>query len=128
MITTSSINAMLDSLITGPVQVALSTTKPLLSSTDPSGVIAVTEPTGGSYARVTLPLTGWEAAADRMKRTSTDITFPAPTGDWGSVGWVVIYSGTEVIFFGALDRLVDVTAGGDQLNIPANTLSIYMAE
>ena len=47
----------------------------------------VTEPTGGSYARVavTNDLTKFPAAANRQKANAALIQFPAPTGAWGTI-------------------------------------------
>lgn len=128
-ITTYYINKLWDNLITqaladGTMTVALSTTEPQVNDAATSGLDNVTEPTGGSYARITLTGANWSAAADRAKSTSSNITFPAPTADWGSIGWVVLYAGTRAIFFAPLAEIVDVTAYGDQINIPAGTLSL----
>jgi len=67
----------------GTLYVGLSTTDP----TDPG--TGITEPAGGSYARVAVTnnLTNWPAAVGGAKANGTAITFPTATGSWGTVGW-----------------------------------------
>jgi hypothetical protein len=126
-ITTAVANTALDAIIStyGTMTVALSSTQPIIDDSNPAGISNVTEPSGGSYARVTLPTSAWATATNRIKATNTDITFPAPTADWADgIGWVVVYAGTQAIHFGDLSETIDVTAYGDQINIPAGTLSL----
>jgi hypothetical protein len=90
-----TMNAILDLLLgsghagfmPSSVDIALSTTAPTNTGTN------VTEPTGPSYARVqvTNDNTHWPAATGRQKANGTAITFPQPTGPWGTVGWAAIY-------------------------------------
>lgn len=124
-----AVNTALDALIAaeGTLHVGLSTTKPSRSSSSPSGATGITEPLGGGYARVTLPVSGWAAASDRLKVTNVNIAFPNPTADWGQVGWVVVWNDAdEVVVTGDLDQIVNVKAGGDQVVIPASTMSVYL--
>lgn len=60
------------------VYVALSSTTPTLAGGN------VTEPSGGSYARVTTTGATWNAAASGSATNAAAITFPAATADWVS--------------------------------------------
>lgn len=128
MYTTATVNTMLDTAVTawGTLSIALSTTVPVIDDAAASGVSGVTEPSGGSYARVSLPTTSWAAAADRIKATNADVTFAAPTGDWGTVVAIVAYSGTTARFIALLDEEFTITNGGDNLVIPSGTISIAL--
>ena len=128
MITDYYANKALDAIVTtaGTMNVGLSTTKPVLSPSVAAGATNITEPTGGSYARLSLATGDWNAAADRIKATNATLTFPLPSGDWGAVGWVVVWSGTKVVFFGDLAQKINVTSGSDQISIPAGTISLYL--
>jgi hypothetical protein len=70
----------------GTLYVGLSSTDPL---DDGSGI---TEPVGGSYARVakTNNLTNWPAASGGAKSNGTAITFATATASWGTVGYFFI--------------------------------------
>ena len=126
MLTDTFANLALDSLFPAAAEltVGLSTTRPALDATVAGGATNITEPTGGAYARVTITGASFAAAASRIKATSAAITFPAPSAAWGAVGWVVVWSGTDVLLFGQLNEVIDVIADGDQIRIPAGTLSV----
>lgn len=128
MLTDFYANKALEAIVTeaGTMSVGLSTTKPVLSPSAAAGATNITEPTGGAYSRVPLSVSDWSPAADRIKATNVALTFPAPTADWGQVGWVVVWSGTKVVFFGDLAQLINVVAGADQVSIPAGTISLYL--
>jgi hypothetical protein len=91
-----------------------------LSSTTPAdGGTNVTEPSGGSYARVAVTnnSTNWPTATSRSKSNGLPITFGAATADWlsgASLTHFVVYdaltSGTMVAW-GALTTSITVTAG-----------------
>lgn len=70
--------------------VGLSTTTPAEDGTN------ITEPGGGSYARVTIVnnATNWPAASAGSKANGTAITFVKATGSWGTV--------THFMFFDAI--------------------------
>jgi len=56
--------------------------------TSPSSDSALgTEVLGGAYARVAVTnnATNWPAASGGAKSNGVDITFPTPTGSWGTV-------------------------------------------
>src|SRR5262252_6272960 len=59
----------------------------------PSDAGGGTEVSSGGYARVNLPPsdTNWTATQGGMSSNAVAITFPAPTADWGMVGWFGLF-------------------------------------
>lgn len=91
-----------------------------LSSTTPTNTgTNVTEPSTGSYARVSVTnnATNWPAASSRSKSNGTAITFPTATADWlsgANLTHFVIYdaaSSGNFIAWGELTAPVAVTSG-----------------
>lgn len=86
-----------------------------LSTTTPTAAGGnVTEPSGGSYARVTVVnnATNFPAASGQAKSNGTAITFAEATGSWGTCTHFVLYdalSGGNMIAYGALtaSRLIE---------------------
>lgn len=105
----------------GAAEVGLSTTVP----GDESDT-NITEPAGGGYARVPLALDGtaWEAPAGRGIETSVAVTFPAPSGAWGTVVAWVLYSGGAIKAAGRLATAKTITAGGSKPVLPAGSIRI----
>jgi len=127
MFSDSVVNAMLNDIPAtyGDMEVGLSSTTPVVSG----GVITnITEPSGGGYARASLPTGYWDLAANRTKITNTDIDFPAPTVDWGYVTHAVVYDAStgDALFYGQLTQSVNIIAGGQQLRIAAGTISLAL--
>ena len=58
------------------------------------------EPSGGSYARVSTAPSDWNMAAAHVIDNAVAVTFPAPTGTWGSITKVKLFdaaaAGTEL--------------------------------
>jgi len=105
------------------VYVALSSTTPTVSGTN------VTEPSGGSYARVTTSASTWNSAASGATTNALAITFPQATADWASGSnftYGVLYdapTGGNMLGFGLISVAKSVLSG-DQANISAASLSI----
>lgn len=80
--------ALLDHFLTDGAYTPPSTMYIALSSTTPTEAGGnFTEPSGGSYARVSTTAADWAAAsgtAPATKATSTTKTFPTATADWVS--------------------------------------------
>lgn len=80
--------ALLDHFLTDSAYTPPATMYIGLSSTTPTEAGGnITEPSGGSYARVSTAAADWAAAtgtAPATKSTSTAKTFPAATADWVS--------------------------------------------
>lgn len=107
--------------------VGLSTTLP---SDDGSGF---TEPVGFSYARVakTNNVTNWPAAATSSGRTikvnGTKITWPDPTGAWGTlvaVGFFTASSGGTPEIVQLLDATIAPTSGNTPVEFDVSALEI----
>lgn len=95
------------------VYFGLSTTAP-----NPDGT-NVTEPSGGSYARVNHPLTtsymGVPSGGSPTSCANTfAVTFPTATGGWGTVSHWVAYTastGGTFVYYGQLDSSELITTG-----------------
>lgn len=128
---TANKNAVLDRLfsgatltIPGTLHFGLSTTQPTDAGTN------VTEPTGGSYARVSVTnnVSNFPVAVAGAKSNANDIVWPAATGNWGTVGWWVAYDSATVGVFhhwGTL-QTARVIATGDTFRIVAGDLVITL--
>jgi hypothetical protein len=87
-------NEVLDHVFGGSAYSAPSNLYFGLSSTDPGDDgSGVTEPSGGSYARVNMAnnLTNFPAAVGGAKSNGVAITFPTATASWGSLGYFCIF-------------------------------------
>lgn len=78
--------ALLDHFLTDPAYTPPATMYLGLSSTTPTEAGGnITEPSGGSYARVATTAADWSAAsgtAPALKTTTATKTFPTATADW----------------------------------------------
>lgn len=118
-LTDSEANALLDykfgaganDLAPATYYVGLSLTTPAADGTN------ITEPSGGSYARVAVTnnSTNWPAASSRVKSNGTVITFPTATGTWGSVTDFFLADAStagNVLAYGELTTPQTVTSTG----------------
>jgi hypothetical protein len=82
-----------------PIEIGLSTTEP---NGDGTGI---TEPGGGSYARVSVANTDAEwslsVAGDSVENVN-ELQFPQATAGWGIIGWFVLYQSGTPKFFGPI--------------------------
>lgn len=92
-----------------------------------------TEPVGGSYARVakTNNSTNFPAASTTsgrtVKKNGTAITFPNPTGSWGSIfglGFFTASSGGTPELTQLLDDPITVASGNTPVEVAVNELEI----
>jgi len=129
-------NTVLDSLLgdsatllPNPVYIGLSTTT---INDDGSGI---TEPTGGSYAKVSKANSNvnFPGASAGVKKNATPIEFPTATGDWGTItDWFISDSGgTTIYVYGKLDDGAGTpqprtVLNGDEFKILANQLRIEL--
>lgn len=118
---------MLDHIVSiyGDMDLGLSITNPSISN---GSITNILEPTGSSYNRASVLANDWAAAANRTKTNQEDILFPAPLEDWGNIGYVVLYNGGTPVITAALTSSVNIQAGGKQVRIPANSISIILPE
>ena len=92
------------------IYVGLSLADPL---DDGSGL---SEPTDASYARVETDPADWTASNGGVIENATDITFPVPTGDWGTVTHGCLFdaaSGGNLLACGSLLVPYEILAGPD---------------
>lgn len=87
-----------------------------LFTSDPMADASGTEVSGGSYARVSISVADaqWSAVSGRRTGNVNAITFPTPTGSWGTVGWGALFdasTGGNMYFFGPLDTAFPVGNG-----------------
>lgn len=106
------------------VYVGLSTT----TITDAGGNI--TEPAGGSYARVSVTnnVTNWPNASGGSKSNGTAITFPTATGSWGTIIDFFIAdasSGGNILGYGTL-TVSKTVSSGDTLSFAASALTVTL--
>ena len=94
----------------------------------------LSEPGGGSYARVAIPKGSgsWAVTNSSTVQNTDPITFPTPTEDWGTIGgFVFCLSGSPasgdqtVICWGEFDQPVYVRTGVP-LVISAGAISINL--
>lgn len=86
-----------------------------LYTSNPTGADTGTEVSGGAYARqaITFAAPALDGGKQTVK-TSTTITFPVATGDWGTITHIGIRSaatGGSLISFAALDTPRTILAG-----------------
>lgn len=104
---------------------ALSTTTP---GSDGSNV---TEPSGGSYARVQVTSGLWAASASREKALTNSIEFAEATGSWGTVTHLVLFdhatntASSNVRAWGALTTSKAVVSG-EIFRAPAGSFKLSM--
>lgn len=88
-----------------------------LSTTTPTQAGAnVTEPSGGSYARVGVVnnKTNWGTAASGQLTNSVAISFPESTASWGTITHIIFYdaaSAGNVWFYSQLSSSKAVASG-----------------
>lgn len=105
---------------------ALSTTTP---SNDGAGF---TEPSGGSYARVSItnnatnfPAATTDSSGITKKMNGTKFTFSNPTGNWGTItyfGFFIASSGGTVQYFQPLDASINPKTGNTPVEFDVNQL------
>lgn len=129
-------NAFLDHVL-GRATLARPATWVSLSTSDfGEAGTGVSEPAGGSYARVQV--TSWTAAASRFVENFATITFPTATDSWGSVShWAICDSsaGGNVLAYGQLatpKNIVNgnkpsIAAGEIDVTINASGITTYLA-
>lgn len=108
------------------VYVGLSSTTPALAGT------GATEPSGGSYARVTTSGATWNAAASGSVTNATVITFPLATADWVSAAnltYGILYdasSAGNMLGYGVLSVAKNVL-NGDTPSIAIGALTVTIS-
>lgn len=103
-----------------------------LSTADPGADgLGVSEPSGGSYARVSTSSSDWTAAASRQVANANDIAFATPTGSWGDITYVFLAdaaSGGNILVSAALPGAVEIIDGSTPPTFVAGNLVFSIAE
>lgn len=121
-LSTYAANLLLD-LIFGGVDFDRPTLRLGLSTTTPTDAgTSITEPSGGSYAKVLVP--DWLAAASRTVKNDGPITMPTSSGAWGEITYYFLIDADDnYIISGALDDPIDVSAP-DEFEFDDQTINI----
>lgn len=135
-------NKLIDQLFRGQAAPTTSTLYVGLLTAAPSDSGGGTEVSGNSYARVavTSSLANWAGTQSAGSTTASSgtggqtsnnsaITFPTPSGTWGTVTHFGIYdatSGGNLLFWGALTISKTINQS-DTVTFPAASLSITFA-
>lgn len=108
------------------VYVGLSSTTPALAGT------GATEPSGGSYARVTTSGATWNAGASGATSNAAAITFPTASADWVSAAnltYGILYdaaSAGNMLGYGVLTVAKNVL-NGDTASIAIGGLTVTIS-
>lgn len=131
-ISTYLANKLLDHQV-GKASYTMPTVYVGLSSTTPTaGGSNITEPSTGSYARVTTAAGDWSSASAGATTTLNTLTFPTATADWVSGADLthgVLFdapTGGNMLSFGALTTAKNCL-NGDTLAIPVGDLDITLS-
>jgi len=118
-LSTIDVDAALTSSLAVDCWVGLSTTLP---ADDASS--GVTEPMGGSYARVALAGTSWTTADARQIQSAVDVAFPVATADQGTVLAYVLFTAPTVGRAKGAGRLGEgqTIVAGAQAVLPAGSI------
>lgn len=135
-------NKLIDQLFRGQTAPTTTTLYVGLLTAAPSDAGGGTEVSGNSYARVavTSSLANWAGTQSAGSTTASSgtggqtsnnaaITFPTPSGTWGTVTHFGIYdatSGGNLLFWGALTISKTINQS-DTVTFPAASLSITFA-
>lgn len=97
-----------------------------VSPTDAGGG---TEVSGGSYARVAVTnnTTNWPAASGGSKSNGTQITFPTPTANWGTIvafGLFDAATAGNLLYWGAISPSKTVNNGDPAPYVAVGALTI----
>ncbi len=100
----------------------------------PSDAGGGTEVSGGGYARAQLDPgdTNWSApvSGDGHTDNLAEITFPAPTADWGVVTHFAIFDAAtagNMLFHGALTQAKTINNGDPAPKFPVGALDVTLA-
>lgn len=129
--------AILDHVLSDPPYAPPSTLYIGLSSTTPTEAgTNFTEPSGGSYARVSTTAADWSAAsgtAPATKTTTATKTFPTATADWSSGANLACFglfdapTGGNLVAWGALTTAKPVLSG-DQASFGPGGLTLKLGD
>lgn len=136
-------NKLVDLTLRGQAFTAPATLYFGLHTAAPTGDVTGTEVTGGAYARVAVTASlanfaGTQSAGSTAASSGTGgvtsnnnaITFPAPTANWGTVGWWSVWdasTGGNLLFHGALTTSKTINNGDAAPSFAAAALQLTFA-
>jgi hypothetical protein len=118
-------NKLLDHVLRNTAYTQPATVYAALYTATPSDTGGGTEVSGGAYARTAVT---FGAAASGSISNSADVTFPAATGNWGTVTHVGIFDAStagNLLFWGALTASKTIN-NGDQFKFLATKLVVSL--
>lgn len=124
-------NELLDHVWSAAAYTAPATLYLALSTTDPlDDGSGITEPVGGSYARLGVAnnVTNWPAAVGGSKSNALDLTFVTATASWGVITHMAIYdqvTGGNMLAHGILTTSKTID-NGDTVIFKAGNLTITL--
>lgn len=103
-----------------------------LFTSDPGEAGAGTEVSGGSYARVQVGPSDatWAAPTDGVSNNVSDITFPTPSANWGTVTHFALFdaaSAGNMLMYGSLGSSAVINNGDDAPLFSATALTVTVA-
>lgn len=120
-------NALLDFVFGGDVFAPPDNLEICLMTVMPTASGGGTEVSGGSYAPQVLvnDLTNFPEAINKKKENGVEITFPAPTADWGDILGIAVKDADsgDFLLSGAFTSPITVLSGDDPLIFPAGSLT-----
>jgi len=121
-------NKVLDHIV-GKTSFTMPTAYVALSIADPTDdASGLTEPSGGSYARVQTSGSDWNAASSGSITNAEDISFPTATASWGTISHFALMdasSGGNMLAHGSLTTEKAV-GSGDTLKFAAGDITITL--
>ena len=121
-------NKVLDHIV-GKTSFTMPTAYVALSITDPQDDgSGLSEPSGGSYARVQTSGSDWNAASSGSITNAEDISFPTATDSWGTISHFALMdasSGGNMLAHGSLTTEKAV-GSGDTLKFAAGDITITL--
>lgn len=97
-----------------------------LSLADPTADgSGVSEPSGGSYARIEMDAADWTESSAGSIENAVAVAFATPTGDWGDISHVFLAdasSGGNILVSAPLPAVVEVIDGSTPPTFAAGAL------
>lgn len=119
-------NELLDHTLATAAFTAPSSVWMALFTDNPDEDASGTEVSGGSYARKEIT---FAAASGGSASNSGAVTFPAPTGDWGTITHAAIFDAEttgNMLFYGALNSSIVVENGDAAPSFLAGAITVTM--
>jgi hypothetical protein len=100
-----------------------------LSTADPGDDAAtLAEPSGNGYARVSTAAADWNAASGGSKTNANAVTFPAATGNWGTITYICLFDAATSgnLLASGLLTASKIVVSGQTLSFPASSITVSL--